>query len=383
MKLCLSDGTVFSGRAFGAQVQTRGEVVFHTGLTGYVEALTDPSYRGQILVLTYPLIGNYGVPEEGHESGAVQVSGLVVAKHTAHRGNLGQHQTVGEWLLAQGVPAIEGVDTRRLVTQLRSFGTMPGALLYDETEGFAQAKGVPMEEVLRCVALSEEIRLVGAQDMPTILVIDAGAKESLIRALHTRGANLVRISAEAEWETVLPDIDGVVVSSGPGNPQHFDALAHRLRRVLAMGIPTFGICLGHQLVCRALGATTYKLPFGHRSHNQPVVEKQTGQPTLHTTRHTPGQTPGHTPGQTTGQTTGRAFVTSQNHGYAVEQDTLPKDLIPWFENVNDGTNEGVRHAHLPIFSVQFHPEGGGGPHDTAWLFDEWLTLVASKKGSRS
>lgn len=351
LQLVLKDGERFRGRSFGAPRAVRGEVVFHTGMVGYVEALTDPSYRGQILVLTYPLVGNYGVPDGPFESGRVQVQGLVVAHYTPVPSHHASVRSLGDWLRAHQVPALCGVDTRALVQRLRSRGTAPGALVFEDEGRDAPADAVDMASVVAQVEPRELTEYAGPG--PRILVVDTGAKESIVRALLARGAHVLRAPASAPWEPLLAQVDGVLLTNGPGDPQALAHLVARLRAVLAAGLPTFGICLGHQLLALAAGATTYKLPFGHRSHNQPVLELSTR----------------------------RAFVTSQNHGYAVRTESLPADWEPWFVNLNDGTCEGIRHRSRPFSSVQFHPEAAGGPRDTAPLFDEFLrTVRALKRG---
>jgi carbamoyl-phosphate synthase small subunit len=356
MRLVLEDGSEFAGQPFGAARQVRGEVVFHTGMVGYVEALTDPSYRGQILVLTYPLQGNYGVPKGPYESARVQVQGLVVARYTAEPSHHAAEQSLGDWLRAAGVPALTGVDTRALTLRLRGHGTLPGALLFADTAasaGLATADAVDPTTVAQAVEPTELTCHPGSG--PRILVIDTGAKESIVRALQERGAAVLRAPASYPWEPLLTEVDGVLLTNGPGDPAALQPLCHRLRAVLARGLPTFGICLGHQLLARCAGATTYKLPFGHRSHNQPVLDLWSR----------------------------RAYVTSQNHGYAVKTESLPPDWTPWFVNLNDGTNEGIRHRYRPFMSVQFHPEASAGPRDTAPLFDEFMRMVKALARSQS
>jgi carbamoyl-phosphate synthase small subunit len=277
MKLILADGTVIAGEAFGARRDVAGEAVFNTGLTGYVEALTDPSYRGQILILTYPMQGNYGVPRGPFESSRIQVQGLVVSQHTAMKSHHEAVRTLGEWLCAEGVPAIEGVDTRALTRHLRDAGTMDACLVEDDRNA-ACASRVDMVHAARDVACSSVIRVGGGE--PNILVIDTGAKESIINALVRRGVTVTRAPYTAPWEDLLCTADGVVLTNGPGNPTDLGSLVERLRVVLAKGLPTLGICLGHQLLALAAGASTYKMTYGHRSQNQPVQELVTGRATI-------------------------------------------------------------------------------------------------------
>jgi len=360
--LLLADGTAWPGQSFGAPRAVRGEVVFHTGMVGYTETLTDPSYRGQILVLTYPLQGNYGVPAadsaDGFESNRVQVQGLIVAHHAEHYSHHAAVCSLGDWLRGAGVPALLGVDTRALTRHLRAHGTLEGVLAAGGPAAAhtgTEADTVDMERVAEYVE-PESISTYSGPG-PCILLIDIGAKESLIRSLRKRSACIVRAPGSAPWEGLLDGVDGVVLSNGPGDPRHLGQLTERVRALFGhrgSGLPIFGVCLGHQILARAAGAETYKLPFGHRSHNQPVLELPSR----------------------------RAYVTSQNHGHAVRTDSLPPDWTPWFVNLNDDTSEGIRHRHHPFFSVQFHPEGAAGPRDTSFLFDEFLGLVSARAARR-
>ena len=345
--LALADGARFTGVGFGAAGGCRGELVFTTGMTGYVETLTDPSYRGQIVVLTYPLIGNYGVPDGPFESDRVQVAGLVVARLAAVPSHHRAVRSLDAWLRDAGVPAVCDVDTRAITRRLRAHGTMP-AVLGEPAPGDA---GVDMARVAELVTAPGVVHHPGPG--PRILLIDTGAKDSIVRALVGRGAAVTRAAFSHPWETLLGDVDGVMLSNGPGDPTALGALVARLRVLLDGDLPVFGICLGHQLLALAAGARTYKLPYGHRSHNQPAIERGTG----------------------------RAVMTSQNHGYAVDPDSLPPGWEPWFDNGNDRTNEGLRHATRPWCSVQFHPEAAAGPRDTAYLFDRFLATVAARRGA--
>lgn len=370
-RLVLADGSTFVGRSFGAPCEVRGEVVFHTGLVGYVEALTDPSYRGQILALTYPLQGNYGVPGSARpdgtqpvaapvfESDRIQVAGLIIAQYTPVPSHHAAQKSLGQWLQEHNVPALCGIDTRALTKRLRQHGTLTGALLAngtDDARGLASAPRTDMADVALAVQPREVRTYEGSG--PRILVLDTGCKESIVTSLLQRGASVVRAPASAPWEALLDGCDGVLLGNGPGDPKDLPQLVDRIRKLFAFragSLPLFGICLGHQLLARAAGAETYKLPFGHRSHNQPVLDLMSR----------------------------RAYVTSQNHGYAVDDSTLPADFTPWFVSLNDGTSEGMRHRYRPIVSVQFHPEAAAGPRDTAFLFDEFLRMVTTIKSSQA
>ena len=368
MKLLLEDGTEFEGLAFGADRPVVGEVVFTTAMSGYVETLTDPSFRGQILVLTYPLAGNYGVPaprpagsiDAPYESSQIQVQGLVVQHAIGCPSHHASARTLGDWLTSEGVPAITGIDTRSLTRRLREHGTMRGWLVPGngsvEQEKRA-ATGVEMQrELFHLVAPKEPIQL-GGDDGPHVLLVDAGAKDNLVRSLLKRGARVTRAPWHADLGSLASGVDGVLIGNGPGDPQDLGELVAQVRLLLFKrpDLPIFGVCLGHQILGLAAGGETYKLPYGHRGVNQPVQEIGTR----------------------------RCFITSQNHGYAVNERTLPRDWEPWFVNLNDGTNEGIRARFKPVFSIQFHPEACPGPRDTAFLFDEFLRLCDSAhRGSR-
>lgn len=359
--LVLADGTVYAGRGFGAATDASGEVVFTTGMVGYPESLTDPSYRGQILVFTYPLIGNYGVPsaeEKGgipshFESGEIQVRGVVVARYCPEPSHHSASRSLGDWLAASGVPALEGVDTRALTQRLRRDGVVDGRIVAASSaaEARAQVLAVPsMRRVVADVSIAEPRLLTpeSGQSGPTVAVVDLGVKNNILRALLARGASVVQVPWDRDPLETGHTIDGVLVSNGPGDPKDADAAVANLRRVLDRGVPTFGICFGNQVLALAAGADTYKLKWGHRSQNQPCIDLDSG----------------------------RCYITSQNHGYAVDDSALPEGWEPWFRNANDGSNEGIRHRSRPFRSVQFHPEAHPGPEDMGFLIDEWLTSLS-------
>lgn len=344
MRLTLSDGSTYEGTSFGADRDVSGEVVFNTGMTGYTEALTDPSYRGQILVLTYPLEGNYGIPAEGWESSRIQVEGLVIGHLAARPSHPRMRSTLGEWLRKFDIPAITNVDTRAITKLLRSAGTTAGALL--RTGSSARPAGVDMKKVAEVVTEPEVRRYDGGRRR--VLLIDTGAKESIIRSLQQRELSVLRVPFYDSWESYLDEVDGVMLPNGPGDPTDLAALVERIRPVLDAK-PVLGICLGHQLVSLAAGARTYKLPYGHRSQNQPVLDVATK----------------------------RTYITTQNHGYAVDDKSIPAGFVEAYRNLNDGTNEGIAHGSRPILTVQFHPEAASGPHDTQHVFDRFARFVFS------
>jgi carbamoyl-phosphate synthase small subunit len=363
MKLVLEDGTTLRGRAFGTVRAVVGEVVFNTGMTGYVETLTDPSYRGQILVTTYPLVGNYGVPaprEEGsiarpYESSKIQVQGLVVQTYVDRYSHAAATRSLAQWLEAEGIPAITGIDTRTLTRRLRESGTMKGWLFpadMDVERAKRTAQAVDMrDEVFRSVTPTAPITYPGGS--LKILLVDAGAKDNIVRSLNERGATVIRAPYYADLAALAKDVDGIMLGNGPGDPKDLAGLIAQVKGLLStFHGPIFGICLGNQILALAAGGDTYKLPYGHRGVNQPVQDLLTR----------------------------RCYVTSQNHGYAVADGSLPPEWEPWFVNINDGTNEGIRSRLKPFFSVQFHPEASPGPRDAAFLFDDFLRLVGAMAG---
>lgn len=351
-KLLLEDGSEFVGAPFSAIQAVSGEVVFNTGMTGYVEALSDPSYRGQILVLTYPLIGNYGVPQRLLETGLphpfespeIQVLGLVVSRYEPAYAHYEAVCSLGDWLERCGVPALSGIDTRKLTRRLRERGTMRGMICPNSTTRLAQATHDP--DTLVAQVSRHGIDHFGSGDK-TLMLVDCGAKHNILRSLLKRGIRVIRVPFD--WDFCADDLgaDGLFLSNGPGDPEALQPLIDRVRRYLSTGNPVFGICLGHQILALAAGGRTYRLPYGHRSQNQGVVDRLTG----------------------------ACYVTSQNHGFAVDAQHLPDGFYEWFINANDGTNEGVRHVRRPWMSVQFHPEAYPGPVETGVLFDEFITVL--------
>lgn len=355
VSLVLEDGTRFEGKSFGYDRSIAGEVVFYTAMTGYPESLTDPSYTGQILVSTYPLIGNYGVPSdlatngihEYYESAKVHISGLIISDYSEEYSHWNAMRSLGDWLKEWKVPGISGIDTRALTKILREKGSMLGKI---EFEGDEIDFYDPNLENLVAVASIGQKEVYGSGEHRVVLV-DCGVKNNIIRCLLKRNATVVRVPWDYDYTD--EDYDGVFISNGPGDPAMCQTTVDYLSKALVTGKPVMGICLGNQLLARAAGAETYKLKYGHRSHNQPVLLVGTD----------------------------RCFITSQNHGYAVADNTLPDDWEPLFVNVNDNTNEGIRHKSKPFFSTQFHPEASSGPVDTDYLFDEFIGNIVEDKKS--
>ena len=367
--LLLRDGTVFRGKGFGSPKKVVGEVVFNTGMVGYTETLTDPSYRGQILCFTYPMIGNYGVPSYEHveddgfptffESNRIQSLGVIVHDLCVSPNHWRSTKSFNDWLVEEDIPGIHGVDTRTLTKKLRMHGVMMGILEISE-------KGIDEKRLVEELGSSksyDELNLVeevsvhgsnsfGLENKPTIVLIDCGVKYGIIRNLLARGFRVIRVRYDSSSSEILSHNPiGVVVSNGPGDPKMCTSTIKTIREVLEMNVPTLGICLGNQLLALALGGETFKLKYGHRGQNKPCVDLSSG----------------------------LSYVTSQNHGYSVDPQSLPgTGLETWFVNADDQTIEGIKHESKPCLAVQFHPEASPGPYDTGFVFDIFQSMIVRR-----
>ncbi len=355
VSLILEDGTRFEGKSFGCEKSVAGEIVFYTAMTGYPESLTDPSYTGQILVSTFPLIGNYGTPTDGKkekihknfESDKIHTTGLVISDYSVEYSHWNAQKSLGEWLKEQNVPGIYGIDTRALTKVLREKGSMLAKIEFaeDPIEFYN-----PNAENLVAKASVKEKEIYGDGKYKVVLV-DCGVKNNIIRCLLDRDVTVIRVPWD--YDFTKEEYDGVFLSNGPGDPAMCDVTVEHIKKAMQDDKPIMGICLGNQLLARAAGAETYKMTFGHRSHNQPVLLNGTD----------------------------RCYITSQNHGFAINPDTLPSDWEALFINVNDNSNEGIRHKTKPFFSTQFHPEASSGPIDTEYLFDEFVKNIEEYKNA--
>jgi carbamoyl-phosphate synthase small subunit len=353
--LVLADGKTFRGTSFAGQGEASGEVVFNTGMTGYQEILTDPSYKGQIVILTYPLIGNYGINSEDIESGKVQLEGLVIKEYESFPGNWRSQKTLAEYLDQEGKIGIEGVDTRALTRHIRQAGAMKGVISTRDLDPRSLAEKAGASQGLVGRDLVREVTCGAPYQWPQaeralfrVVALDCGMKFSIARSLARRGCNVTVVpgcSTAEEIRSMNPD--GILLSNGPGDPEPVTYAVHTVRNLIG-DFPIFGICLGHQILGLAFGGKTFKLKFGHRGANHPVKNLLTG----------------------------KVEITTQNHGFCVDGDSIKDPEIEITHiNLNDRTLEGMRHRSLPVFSVQYHPEASPGPHDSSYLFDEFVEMM--------
>lgn len=362
--LLLQDGTKFHGKSFGYDSPVAGEVVFNTAMMGYPESLTDPSYAGQLMVLTYPLVGNYGVPafsfeENGlptfMESDKIYASAIIVADYSEQNSHWNSKESLADWLKREQVPGITGIDTRELTKVLREHGVMMGKIIFDdEPDNIPEAnyEGVNFVDKVSCKEVIKYAAVSDSQDAAkNVVLVDCGVKANIIRCLINRGCNVIRVPWNYDYTDM--EFDGLFLANGPGDPDMCEDAVNILRSFMKKQeskdtpTPICGICMGNQLLSKAAGAKIYKLKYGHRSHNQPV--RMAG--------------------------TDKCFITSQNHGYAVDAKTLGEDWEELFINMNDGSNEGIRHKKYPWFSSQFHPEACSGPVDTEFMFDKFVETL--------
>ncbi|HCI03356.1 MAG: glutamine-hydrolyzing carbamoyl-phosphate synthase small subunit [Candidatus Peribacteraceae bacterium] len=370
-KLVLSDGTTYEGQSFGSARDIDGEVVFNTGMAGYVESLTDPSYRGQILVFTYPLIGNYGVPSaemneygfsKNFESEEIHVRGVIVTQQSPDFSHFNAVSSIHNWLEHHNIPGITGVDTRALTKKLREHGVMLGAI-DQETKGTKETKEIKDPNLTNLVAevSCKEVKTYepsldrARDDTKVIAVYDCGIKNNILRSFLKRGVKVHRLPWDFDLDGSDLDYDAVFISNGPGDPKMCKETIDQVGKTIEKGIPTFGICLGTQILALAVGGDTYKLKYGHRGVNQPCQEwkMENGKWKI----------------------SDRCIITSQNHGFAVDEKSLPSDWKVWFTNANDQTVEGIMHESEKFFAVQFHPEATPGPEDANYLFDEFVESI--------
>jgi len=357
--IALEDGSIFSGSGFASEGKALGEAVFNTSMQGYQEALTDPSYKGQILVLTYPVIGNYGVNREDAESRRIQVEGFVVKELVEKYSHCEGEKKLEDFLKEYDIPCVAGIDTRALTLKLRSFGTMRAAICVsskkiDEKALIEQAKNSPdisTFDLVKKVTIKKP-EVYNEKGSPSIALLDCGTKRSIIRNFASRGAKVIVLPADYNYKEILNlNVKGLVVSNGPGDPKRATYAIETIKRIKDE-LPILGICLGHQLLALAFNGDTYKLKFGHRGSNQPVKDFQKD----------------------------RVYITAQNHGFAVDVESISKEFELTQINLNDKTCEGMRHKELPISSIQYHPEASPGPEDAEYIFDEFLKSISSKGG---
>ena len=375
-RLILEDGTVFKGKGFGCNVEVIGEVVFNTSMTGYQEMLTDPSYAGQILIPTYPLIGNYGINKMDVESNKVQVSGFVVRNHCENPSHPLSEMTIDQYLFENKIPGISGIDTRSLAKTIRSSGVMMGLITFDDdidlslsklksskkygetdsvsnitTDGMYKWENDNFEKSKSFVDMYNRSTKTNLENKkPNILIVDFGIKYNIPRSIRARGCDVKIVPPFGSYSEILDlNPDGIILSPGPGDPKLLDKITREIRKIVGI-VPIMGICLGHQIIARSMGSRTFKLHYGHRGGNQPVKDLFSG----------------------------NIYVTAQNHGYAVDKNHLPKDFEISHINLNDDTVEGLVNEKLNIMTIQYHSEASPGPHDSEYLFDRFLSMVTNE-----
>jgi carbamoyl-phosphate synthase small subunit len=359
--LVLENGNIYEGKSFGFQDDVYGEVVFNTGMTGYPESFTDPSYSGQILVCTYPLIGNYGVPtnklinniEQNFESYRIHISGLIISESINSNTHWQSKQNLSQWLIKNKIPALSNIDTRSLTKLLRQKGVMKGQILKKKPLNIQGLNFIDINESNLIDKVSTKKREEFGEGKIKVMVFDCGMKNNQINHFLKLGVKIIKVPWNYDPFEENDEADGYFISNGPGDPKMAVKTIQTIHKAYTAQKPIFGICLGHQILSLAVGANTYKLKYGHRSQNQPVICV----------------------------TDGKCYITSQNHGFAVDNNSLPTGFLPWFTNLNDQTNEGIRHHRLPVYSVQFHPEANPGPVDTAWMFDKFIEDIKLYKNA--
>lgn len=349
--LILEDGTVFEGTSIGSSREVISEIVFNTSMTGYLEVLTDPSYAGQAVVMTYPLIGNYGICREDMESRQAWPDGYIVRELSRIPSNFRSGDTIEHFLKEQDIPGISGIDTRALTKILREKGTMNGMITTNGEYDLEEVKERIRQYTVKGVVLKTSVKkpYVLPGNGKKVALLDCGAKDNIARNLNQRGCEVTVYPADTPAEEILKtNPDGIMLSNGPGDPAENVGIIEEVRKLYESSVPIFAICLGHQLMALATGAKTYKLKYGHRGGNHPVKDLETG----------------------------RVYITSQNHGYAVDEESLdPSAAVPAFVNVNDKTNEGLKYVGKNIFTVQYHPEACPGPLDSGYLFDRFMRMM--------
>ena len=349
--LILEDGSVYDGENVGALREAVSEIVFNTSMTGYLEVMTDPSYAGQAVVMTYPLIGNYGICYDDMESYRPWIDGLIVRELSEVASNFRNEDSIQNFLIKNNIPCICGIDTRDLTKRLREHGTMNGFITVDSSfvveKILQRIKEYSVKDVVKRTSTKETYILPGKGKR--VVLIDFGAKKNIARQLQKRGCEVIVVPCDTKAKEILKlKPDGIMLSNGPGDPKENVDIIKEIKKLYDTDIPIFAICLGHQLMALATGANTYKLRYGHRGGNHPVKDLETG----------------------------RTYISSQNHGYAVDESTLDKNIcVPAFVNVNDGTNEGLRYINKKIFTVQYHPEACPGPRDSSYLFDKFIKMM--------